>query len=182
MDTLPREILDAVIQELADYEFPDSGRFPILDDASRQAILTARLVGRYFRDSKKLNELFVAVLEETPFMWQYDQMPRLVGVSRWKMANQMRTLTLCGMSLEPWYVEKISIPRSERHVSRASPRDLTSVLRRFIGVKHFRYYPVSPKCFHEAWPGRKSRFGLSPLAQRGYPPDDVVTHSWLIQQ
>lgn len=46
--------------------FPYSARFAVLDDALRQAVLAARQVARCFRDSRTLESLFVAVLEETP--------------------------------------------------------------------------------------------------------------------
>ncbi|KAJ8109900.1 hypothetical protein OPT61_g7113 [Boeremia exigua] len=169
MDTLPRELLDAVLHWLADYDFPDSARFPVLDDASRQSILNARLVGRCFCYSKTLSDLFIAVLEETPFMWVREQTPNLLEVSRSKLAGQMKTLSLCGMN-------NPSAP------SRWATPNITRVLRRFVSVRHLRYYPISPKCFRTSWPGRKFKSDVGPARQWGYPPDNDVIHSWLSQQ
>ncbi|KAH6629526.1 hypothetical protein C7974DRAFT_188401 [Boeremia exigua] len=182
MDTLPRELFDAVLQQLADYSFPESARFPVLDDTSRQAILTARLVGHCFCSSKKLNDLFIMVLEETPFMWCRDQQPKLVEVSRSRLASQMTTLSLCGMNLDPWHHGDGLNLLSRSRIAAIFPKTLTNVLRRFVSVKHFRYYPVSPKSFREPWPGCKSVLDAGPRAQWGYPPDDDLTHSWLSQQ
>jgi len=50
MDTLCRELLDAVLGRLAMDDFPYSARFAVIDDASRQAVLAARQVARCFRD------------------------------------------------------------------------------------------------------------------------------------
>ncbi|KAF2628984.1 hypothetical protein BU25DRAFT_25050 [Macroventuria anomochaeta] len=182
MDTLPRELLDVVLEQLAAYSFPESARFSVLDDASRQGILTARLVGRCFRDSKTLNELFVAVLEETPFTWYRNQMPTLVEVSRSKMASRMTTLSLCGMNLQPWQHDASSDLQSDRPVIAPLPKDLSTVLRRFVHVKHLRYYPISPKCFHKIWPGGVCGLDDGPAPKWGYPPDDVGVHSWLCRQ
>lgn len=175
MNTLPRELLDAVLCRLAVYDFPYSARLPVLDDASRQAILTARSVARCFRDSRAMNDLFVAVLEETPFLCYGDQMPRLMEVSRSKVASQMTTLSLCGMNFDPWQHDK-NIELA------ASPTDLTSVLRRFVRVKHLRYYTISPKCLRGVFPGPKSIYDIGPVAQWRYPADDENIHSRLFQQ
>lgn len=182
MDSLPREFLDAVLGNLAVYDFSFSARFPVLDDASRRAILTARLVARCFHDSKSSKDLFIAVLEETPFLWCGDQMPRLVEVSRSSLAGQMSTLSLCGMNFDPWEHDKNVELEFGRSVIAASRTDLTSVLQRFVGVKHLRYYTISPKCLREVFWGHKSICDVGPEAQWGYPADDENIHSWLFQQ
>lgn len=181
MQTLPRELLDEVIQQLAEHAFPNSARFPVLTAVSRQAILSARLVGRGFRDSTKLKELFIVVLEETPFMWHRYRMPQLIKVSRSDLAGEMKTLTLCGMSLDSWHEDEVPAVQSDRRETRRFPRDLMPVLQRFVHVKHLRYYAISPKCFQD-WPGRKPRVGTGPVAQWGYLADDAMVQSWLQEQ
>lgn len=173
MDSLSQELLELILEQLAEYEFPITARFPVLDDASRQAILDARLVRHCFRDSAALTRLFVAVLEDTPFLWHGNQMPRLGEVAASKYAATMTTLSLSGMNLKKWY---------EYSSMMTAPMNLTAVLRRFVRVKHIRYYPMSPKCFKMDFPIGKFRGGLGPRAQNGYPEDDDRINSWLERQ
>jgi hypothetical protein len=98
METLCPKLLDAVLAHLAVGDYPCSARFAVPDDASRRAVLTARQVTRCFRDSKTLEDLFVAVLEETLFRWYDYQMPRLLRVSWSRYGSRISTLSLCGMS------------------------------------------------------------------------------------
>ncbi|KAF1930206.1 uncharacterized protein M421DRAFT_386980 [Didymella exigua CBS 183.55] len=182
MDTLPRELLDAVLQHLVEHDFTFSARYEVLDDASRQAILAARLVAHSFHESKTLKDLFVAVLEETPFHWYGNQMPRLVKVSRSKIAGQMSTLSLCSMNFGPWDHHNNAVLGSGRSILAASRTDLTNILRRFANVKHLRYYTISPKCFRETFCGHKSAYDVGPEPQWGYPADDKNIHSWLFRQ
>jgi hypothetical protein len=182
MDTLPQELLDAVLGHLAAHNFPFSARFAVLDDASRRAVLTARLVARCFCDSKMLKVLFVAVLEETPFHWRGNQMPWLVELSRSKFASQMSTLSLCGMDSDPWNLDKNVLLGFGRPVKAMFRTDLPSVLRRFACVKHLRYYTISPKCLGGVFWGHTPVNYLDPNPRFGYPADEENVHSWLFQQ
>lgn len=182
MDTLPRELLDAVLSHLAVYDFPLGARFSVLDRVSRRAILTARLASRSFYESRSLKDLLVAVLEETPFQWYGNQMPGLVEVSRSKIAIQMTTLSLCGMNSNPWDHDSNVTLGFGRSVIVASRTDLTSVFRRFARVRHLRYYTISPECLRERFHGQKSIYDVGPKPQWGYPADDEDIHSWLFQQ
>lgn len=163
-------------------DFPFSARFAVLDKASRQAILTARQVARCFRDSRTLGDLFVTVLEETPFRWYGNQMPRLVEVSRSKYVSRMSMLSLCGMNFDPWdYDRNLELEFGHSVISPART-DLTNVLRRFARVKHLRYYTISPIILREVFWGLQSEYDVGPGPQWGYPPDDEDIHSWLFQQ
>ncbi|KAF9693198.1 hypothetical protein EKO04_008732 [Ascochyta lentis] len=188
MDSLPQELLDAILEQLAAYNFPSSARFSVLDDVSRQAILDARLVRRCFRYSSTLTNLFIAVMEETPFLWHGNQMPRLLELAKSEYAGRIRTLSLSSTNLKPWqhnsFVSAADQSTRPRPRVRAAlvPKDLTTALRHFVHVKHLRYYPISPRCFQEAWPGNKSRFNIRPTLRYGYPQDNRNVLSWLHRQ
>lgn len=181
MDSLPQELFDAVLQRLAVYDFPVSARFPVLDNESRQAILGARLVQRCFRNSRALTTLFTAVLEDTPLLWHGDHMPRLQEVSRSQYAGRMTTLSLSSINLDPWH-QNIDSALPDEGTQPGRPRTFTTTLRRFVCVKHLRYYPISPRCFREAWPKSVRRADAGLRVQYGYPQDDSIIRSWLDRQ
>ncbi|KZM22493.1 uncharacterized protein EKO05_0000796 [Ascochyta rabiei] len=184
MDLLPQELLDGIIEQLAVYDFPTSARFPILDGVSRQAILNARLVRRCFRYSNILTNLFIAVMEETPFLWHGSQMPRLLELARSGYAGRMSTLSLSSMNPRPSQHNLLvgaasQSVRSGRPFTALVPKDLITALRQFVRVKHLRYYPISPKCFQEARLSGTSRTDADPRVRYGYSQDNDNLNSWL---
>lgn len=76
METLCPKLLDAVLAHLAVGDYHFSARFAVQD-------------------------LFVAVLEETPFRWYDYQMPRLMQAFRSRYGSRISTLSLCGMNFSP---------------------------------------------------------------------------------
>ena len=172
MHSLPHELFEAVLEFLAVYNFPESARFPVLDDASRQAILNTRLVARCFRDAKPLEKLFIAVLEETPFLWNGFQMPKLRAVARSKYAARMTTLSLCGTNLGP------RIPRLGLE-DEWTPGNIVSVLKSFKQIRDLRYYPWSPEYSRRAYSHLDSKCNTTAPVRRGYPPDDDKLWTWL---
>ena len=184
MDFLPRELLDTIFKQLAVYDFPVSARFPVIDTKSRRAILSARLVHSCFRDSRTLCNLFVTVLEETPFLWHGNHMPRLREVSESEYAGRMTTLSLCGMNLRP--NQRIDAtgqsPPSAHPVGSWIPNETATMLKRFLLLKHLRYYPLSPKCLREPWPNSEPRSDARVSVRYGYPSDDALSFWTRAQQ
>ncbi|KAF2265922.1 hypothetical protein CC78DRAFT_578773 [Lojkania enalia] len=141
INDLPRETFDKVCRNLLEYEYPTTERFPTLTLASKRGILSARTVWAGLRECSPLRELFVKVLEETPFFTIGTRMPDLEAVSQSEYAKLMATLSLCGLILK---AEGIGRPSGFYTY-------LAVVLEQFPRIKHLRYYPVTKRYFDGCW-------------------------------
>lgn len=146
-------------------DFPFSARFAVLDKATRQAIRTTRQVARCFRDSKIVGDLFVTVLEETPFRSYGNQKPRLVEVSRSKHVGRMLTLSPCVMNFDPWDYDRNLELKFGHSMVLSARTDLTNVFRRLALVKRPRYYTMSLNILREVFWGHKSEYDVGPEPQ-----------------
>jgi hypothetical protein len=146
IDTIPVEIFEEILKSLGEWEFPVTARFRTLTPSSRQAILNARLVRRCFRASSALDALFVTVFEETPFRW-VTRLPTLTEVSITPYAERMYTLSVCAMNMEltahdySWFGGG-----GEFEYLYRSATWLPQLLACCTGVKHLRFYQISPDC------------------------------------
>lgn len=141
MDIIPKEILENILERLPEYESQVTARFPLLSPISKGAILASRLVCRPFKDSKALQDLFVGLLEESPFFRVGYHMPEVEAISRSEYAERMTTLSLCSMTKPDSKTSKWTQFWDHKFVD-----ELASVLAQFPKIKHLRYYPILQEC------------------------------------
>jgi hypothetical protein len=182
MESLPQELLDEVFMNLVELYFPDTARFSILSATTRQTIQNCRLVQRRWNGSARLEQRFLWVLEETPFVWHNHRIPKLEAIGETQWGNMMRTLSLCGMDLGLTTLgtsARCGADRDDMDEETSVVRYLTHLLRGVSWVEGIRYYPISPKCLDGTWLNWKVNELDDRHERGGYPPLQEGEHSWL---
>jgi hypothetical protein len=147
MHNIPLEILEAILLNLA-HTHQINERFSALTPTSRRSILSARLVWGAYRTTKPLRQLFVQVLEETPFVVtnHKDARGRISGldaISRSEYARDLTTLSFCPMVFD-----------NQLHAMTWPPNTfetLLTAISRFPSLKHICYFTLPPKMVKGRW-------------------------------
>ncbi|KAJ4353565.1 uncharacterized protein N0V89_005295 [Didymosphaeria variabile] len=111
MDSLPRETLDIILEQLLVYNHPVTERFATITDESKKDVLNARLVCRGFCESKSMQDAFCRLLEEIPLFHEDLRLERFESVSKSRYADNMATLTFPGSLVSYWSDEQLYIFR-----------------------------------------------------------------------
>jgi hypothetical protein len=153
MHNIPLEILEVILLNLA-HTHQNNERFSALTPTSRRSILSARLVWGAYRTSKPLRQLFVRVLEETPFVVTNHKDARgcfsgLDAVSRSEYARDLTTLSFCPMVFD-----------GQLHATTWPPNTfetLFAAISRFPSLQHIRYYTLPTANVKGRWVNGNSR-------------------------
>jgi hypothetical protein len=147
MHNIPLEILEAILLNLA-HTHQINERFSALTPTSRRSILSARLVWGAYRTTKPLRQLFVRVLEETPFVVTNHKDARgcisgFDALSRSEYARDLTTLSFCPMVFD-----------GQLHAATWPPNTfetLFAAISRFPSLKHIRYFTLPPENVKGRW-------------------------------
>jgi hypothetical protein len=102
MHNIPLEILESILNNLLEYTHQNNERFSTLTPTSKRSILSARAVWGAYRTYYPLRQLFVRVLEETPFVVSgpLDERGWISGLDALSLseyARDLTTLSFCPM-------------------------------------------------------------------------------------
>ncbi|KAF2122305.1 hypothetical protein BDV96DRAFT_640354 [Lophiotrema nucula] len=134
-----------IIAYLEEYEWLPTERFPTLTPASKRGILSARAVCKDFYSAPSLRGSFLHVLEEHPFTISHDRMLTLEAVSYSLWAQQMTTLSLCGLFFNDSSNERRGIGYPRAFFTYLGP-----MIERFVNVKDLRYYPITRRVLRDS--------------------------------
>jgi hypothetical protein len=148
MHNIPLETLESILSNLLEYTYQNNERFPTLTPNSRRGILSARAVWGAFRVYKPLRQLFVGVLEETPFVVTDGKDERgcisgLDALSRSEYACDVTTLSFCPM-----------VFNGQLQAAEWPPNTFETLfvaVARFPILKHVRYYTLPPTNMKGRW-------------------------------
>lgn len=134
MDTIPQEVLNHILEELAQPVITEFQRLKRIPSSNCRAILNARLVCSGFY--KAAQKPFMKVLHQTGFSWSRKSRHNLTMVSRDPhLVSKMTHLSFTRFPLE-------SLALSDEYTQ---VRKLANIMRRFTNLKHVTYYQCSRK-------------------------------------